>query len=108
MHDHGISTRIEQHEQELPTHEGKPRDGIPQLNKCNMTWHEYDAPNAIYCKQRKKKKLLYRQATAVERTTVLGRSDRRTKRKGNDVVPLMGEVDNITISSGATRLLIKE
>ena len=25
------------------------------LNKCNMTWHKYDAPNAFYCKQRKKK-----------------------------------------------------
>ena len=29
MHDHGIGKRLEQHEQELPTHEGKPRDGIP-------------------------------------------------------------------------------
>ena len=29
--------------------------GFLNLNKCNMTWHKYDAPNAIYCKQRKKK-----------------------------------------------------
>ena len=31
MHDHDMSKRIEQHEQELPTPKGKPRDGIPQL-----------------------------------------------------------------------------
>ena len=29
MHDHGISKRVEQHDQELPTHEDKPPDGIP-------------------------------------------------------------------------------
>ena len=29
MHDHGMSKRIEQHEQDLPTHEDKPPDGIP-------------------------------------------------------------------------------
>ena len=28
MHDHGIGKRLEQHEQELPTHEDKPQDGI--------------------------------------------------------------------------------
>ena len=55
-----------------------------------------------------RKKLLYRQATVIERTTVLGTRDRRTRRKGSDVVSLMEQVDNITILSGATILLIRE
>ena len=63
--------------------------------------------HSIASKERRNK-LLYQQAAVIERTTVLGARDRRTKRKGSDVVPLMGEVDNITILSGATRLLIRE
>ena len=55
-----------------------------------------------------RKQLLYWQATVIEKTMVLGTRDRRTKRKGSDVVSLMGEVDNITILNGATILLIKE
>ena len=39
MHDHGIGKRLEQHEQELPTHEDKSSGGVPDLNKCNMAWH---------------------------------------------------------------------
>ena len=39
MHDHVIGKRTVQHEQELPTHEDKPPGGIPNLNKCNMAWH---------------------------------------------------------------------
>ena len=73
-----------------------------------MTWHDMmHLMHSIASKERRKK-LLYRQATVNARTMVLRTRDRRTKRKGSDVVPLMGEVDNITISSGATRLLIKE
>ena len=45
-----------------------------------MAW--YDAPNAFYSKQRKKKELLYRQATVIARTTVLGRSDKCTYEEG--------------------------
>ena len=73
-----------------------------------MTWHNMmHLMHSIASKERRKK-LLYQQATVIERTTVLGTRDRRTKRKGSDVVSLMGEVDNITITSGATRLLTRE
>ena len=82
--------------------------GFLNLNRCNMTWHNMMHLMQSIASKEGRKKLLYRQATVNARTTVLGTRDRRTKRKGSDVVPLIEQVDNITILSGATILLIKE
>ena len=56
--------------------------GFLNLNKCNMTWHDMmHLMHSIANKQRTKK-LLYRQATVIERTTVLGRSVKCTNEEG--------------------------
>ena len=52
MHDHGICKRLEQDmNRNCPLTKMDLEMGFIKLNKCNMTWQYYDAPNAIYCKQ---------------------------------------------------------
>ena len=56
--------------------------GFLNLNKCNMTWHNMmHLMHSIASKERRKK-LLYWQATVIERTTVLGRNDKCTYEEG--------------------------
>ena len=53
MHDHGKSKEHRTwHEQELPTHEDRPRDGVPKIKYMQMTWHGMmHLINDFYCKQ---------------------------------------------------------
>ena len=56
--------------------------GFLNLNRCNMTWHIMMHLMQSIASKERRKKLLYRQATVIERTTVLGTSDKCTNEEG--------------------------